>query len=59
MAVLALIGINRDGLLKHKTLLKEAGVESLKTRRKLHRLTYLFKIKNRLTPVYLVNILLL
>jgi hypothetical protein len=41
---------------KLKTLLKEAGVESLKTRRKLHRLTYLFKIKNKLTPDYLVNI---
>jgi hypothetical protein len=42
---------------KHKTLLKEAGVEPLKTRRKLHRLIYLFKIKiNKLTPDYLVNI---
>ena len=30
---------------KHKTLLKEAGVEPLETRSKLHRLTYLFKIK--------------
>ena len=30
---------------KHKTLLKEAGVEPLKMHRKLHRLTYLFKIK--------------
>jgi hypothetical protein len=33
---------------KHKTLLKEAGVEPLKTHRKLHRLTYLFKIKKKL-----------
>jgi hypothetical protein len=41
---------------KHKTLLKEAGVESLKTCRKLHRLTYLYKIKNKVTPDYLVNI---
>jgi len=41
---------------KHKTLLKEAGVEPLKMRRKLHRLTYLFKIKNNLKPDYLVNI---
>jgi hypothetical protein len=32
---------------KHKTLLKEAGVEPLKTHRKLHRLTYLFKIKKK------------
>jgi hypothetical protein len=30
---------------KHKTLFKEADVEPLKTRRKLHRLIYLFKIK--------------
>jgi hypothetical protein len=30
---------------KDKTLLKEANVEPIKTRRKLHRLTYLFKIK--------------
>jgi hypothetical protein len=30
---------------KHKTLLKEAGVEPL---RKLHRLTYLFKIKKKI-----------
>ena len=44
---------------KHKTLLKETGVEPLKTRRKLHRLTYLFKIKNKLTPDYLFNIHLL
>jgi hypothetical protein len=28
---------------KHKTLLKEAGVEPLKRRRKFHRFTYLFK----------------
>jgi hypothetical protein len=41
---------------KHKTLFKEAGVEPLKMRRELHRLTYLFKIKNKLTPDYLVNI---
>jgi hypothetical protein len=33
---------------KHKTLLKEAGVEPLKTHRKLHRLTYLFKIKKKI-----------
>lgn len=41
---------------KHKTLLKEARVEPLKTRNKLHRLTYLFRIKNKLTPDYLVNV---
>ena len=41
---------------KHRTLLKGAGVEPLKTRRKLHRLTYLFKIKSKSTPDYLVNI---
>ena len=41
---------------RYKTSLKEASVEPLKTRRKLHRLTYLFKIKNKLKPDYLVNI---
>ena len=41
---------------KHKTLLKEARVEPLKTRNKLHRLTYLFKIKNKLTTGYLVDV---
>jgi hypothetical protein len=41
---------------KHKTLLKEARVEPLKTRKKLHRLTYLFKIKYKLTTGYLVNV---
>ena len=44
---------------KHKTLLKETGVEPLKTHRKLHRLTYVFKIKTNLTPDYLFNIHLL
>jgi len=33
---------------KHKTLLKEAGVEPFKTHRKLHRLTYLFKVNKKL-----------
>ena len=33
---------------KHKTFLKEASVEPIKTRRKLHRLRYLFKIKKKI-----------
>ncbi|CAC5395464.1 unnamed protein product [Mytilus coruscus] len=40
---------------KHVTLLKEVGLELLKTRRKVHRLTYLYKIKNHLVPDYLCN----
>jgi hypothetical protein len=41
---------------KLKTLLKDAGVKPLKTRRILHRLIYLFKIKKIFTPNYVVNI---
>ena len=41
---------------RYKTSLKEASVEPLKTWRKLHRLTYVFKIKKKLRPDYLVNI---
>ncbi|CAC5380462.1 unnamed protein product [Mytilus coruscus] len=40
---------------KHVTLLKEVGLELLKTRRKVHRLAYLYKIKNHLVPDYLRN----
>ncbi|CAC5398420.1 unnamed protein product [Mytilus coruscus] len=40
---------------KHVTLLKEVGLELLKIRRKVHRLTYLYKIKNHLVPDYLRN----
>ncbi|CAC5407173.1 unnamed protein product [Mytilus coruscus] len=40
---------------KHVTLLKEVGHELLKTRRKVHRLTYLYKIKNHPVPDYLRN----
>lgn len=40
---------------KHVTLLKEVGLELLKTRRQVHRLTYLYKIKNHLVPDYLCN----
>jgi hypothetical protein len=41
---------------KHNTWLHEADVEPLKTHRKLHRLTYLFKIKeSELTHDYLVD----
>ena len=53
-ACIILMGAVRET--RYKTPLKEAGVEPLKTRRKLHRLTYLFKIKKKLTPDYLVNI---
>jgi hypothetical protein len=42
-ACIILMGVVRET--RYKTPLKEAGVEPLKTHRKLHRLTYLFKIK--------------
>ncbi|VDI74910.1 Hypothetical predicted protein [Mytilus galloprovincialis] len=40
---------------KHVTLLKEVGLELFKIRRQVHRLTYLYKIKNHLVPDYLCN----
>ena len=43
-------------LTKHKTLLQEVGIETLKSRRRHHRLVYLYKIKNKLTPSYLSNL---
>jgi hypothetical protein len=36
---------------KHETLLQEVGLETLKSRRQHHRLVYLHKIKNKLTPI--------
>ena len=50
-AALLLTGAIR--LTKHNILLKELGLETLKTRRRSHRLIYLYKIKNKLTPEYL------
>ena len=38
-------------------LYKETGWEKLSTRREVHRLTYLYKMTNNLTPAYLSNIL--
>ena len=44
-------------LTKHGTLLQEIGLETLKSRRRHHRLVYLNKIKSKLTPSYLSNLL--
>ena len=44
-------------LTKHETLLQEVGLETLKSRRRHHRLVYLNKIKSKLTPIYLSNLL--
>jgi hypothetical protein len=44
-------------LTKHETLQQEVGLETLKSRRRHHRLVYLNKIKSKLTPSYLSNLL--
>lgn len=51
----ALYLLGQSGLKKHVTLLKEVGLELLKTRRKVKKLTYLYKIKNHHVPDYLCN----
>jgi hypothetical protein len=38
-------------LTKNETLLQEVSIETLKSRRRHHRLVYLYKIKNKLTPI--------
>ena len=43
-------------LTKQETLLQEVGLETLKSHRRHHRLVYLCKIKNKLTPSYLSNL---
>jgi hypothetical protein len=43
-------------LIKHETLLQKVGLITLKSRRRHHRLVYLYKIRNKLTPSYLSNL---
>ena len=43
-------------LTKHEIPLQEVGLETLTSRRRHHRLVYLYKIKNKLTPNVLSNL---
>ena len=52
----ALLSTGAIRLTKHDRLLGELGLETLKTRRRWHRLIYLFKIKNELVPQYMREI---